>query len=208
MNPGELGAHAWIFFTSISLVVLALVVEWPLVWFYASRAPVRATRSDPLVTLATGCFVVLVTGAGIGSALLPPPPLAVFGIVLAASGLALRAWAIHALGRSFGLTLGVRSSHRLITSGPYRYIRHPAYTGALALLLGLALTVCIWQALLGIGLLTAAVRLRVRKEDAILRRAFGELFAAYEASVPPFLPRPLPRRPRGQRTLLANEGGE
>ncbi|KAI8346950.1 hypothetical protein B0O80DRAFT_503072 [Mortierella sp. GBAus27b] len=49
--------------------------------------------------------------------------------VLAVAGTALRRWSYYALDRFFTYELAIRPGHRLISHGPYRFIRHPGYTG-------------------------------------------------------------------------------
>jgi protein-S-isoprenylcysteine O-methyltransferase Ste14 len=51
----------------------------------------------------------------------------------------LRAWSIAALGRFFQYHIEVQAEHRVVTDGPYRYVRHPSYTGMALVLAGIAL---------------------------------------------------------------------
>ncbi len=66
-------------------------------------------------------------------------PAAAGGLVITLAGVALASWSRIELGQYFSTTLGVKKEHQLITTGPYRWIRHPIYTGLLLLLLGAAL---------------------------------------------------------------------
>jgi protein-S-isoprenylcysteine O-methyltransferase Ste14 len=65
--------------------------------------------------------------------------LGVIGVVVFASGLALAVWARVYLGRNWGMPMTVRAEPELVTSGPYRFVRHPIYTGILLGVLGTAL---------------------------------------------------------------------
>ena len=65
------------------------------------------------------------------------------GVVLFVAGLLLRWWAIIVLGRFFTVDVSIAEGHELIESGPYRFIRHPSYTGALLAFLGFARTVAV-----------------------------------------------------------------
>ncbi|KAF8325205.1 uncharacterized protein EI90DRAFT_2178505 [Cantharellus anzutake] len=81
--------------------------------------------------------------------------LALFAFI---AGGALRLWAIHTLGRLFTFTLTIREGHKLITSGPYAYVRNPSYTGFYILWAGgLILGTTSEQAERAIGLRTAIV---------------------------------------------------
>src|ERR1035437_7867507 len=51
----------------------------------------------------------------------------VAGIVLMAAGIGLRIWSIATLGRFFQYWIQVQPGHRVVTGGPYRYVRHPSY---------------------------------------------------------------------------------
>lgn len=78
------------------------------------------------------------------------------GVALFVVGLALRWYAIVYLGRFFTVDVAIAADHRVVDSGPYRYLRHPSYTGALL-----------------------AFMRRIEVEETALRRALGESYAAY-----------------------------
>jgi protein-S-isoprenylcysteine O-methyltransferase Ste14 len=65
--------------------------------------------------------------------------IAVAGAVLCVLGLAFAIWARVALGRSWGMPMTIHAHPELVTSGPYRYVRHPIYTGLSAMLIGTSL---------------------------------------------------------------------
>ena len=95
-------------------------------------------------------------------------------------GLALRWYAIVYLGRFFTVNVAIASDHRLIDSGPYRFIRHPSYTGALMAFLGLGLTLGNWVSL---ALLLAPTLMvfqrRMDVEEGALLQAFGPRYQDY-----------------------------
>jgi protein-S-isoprenylcysteine O-methyltransferase len=107
------------------------------------------------------------------------------------AGLILRFWAVRTLGRFFRTTVFLQDEHRLITSGPYRLLRHPSYTGAVLVIAGVGLAMANWLSLL-IGLLTGplAYLWRIRVEEAALEAQFGESFRrnrAHTWAVIPFI---------------------
>jgi protein-S-isoprenylcysteine O-methyltransferase Ste14 len=63
------------------------------------------------------------------------------GMILALTGGAFRLWAFQALGRHFTFELSVLKDHELVTTGPYAIVRHPSYTGLVALMWGTTLTI-------------------------------------------------------------------
>ncbi len=101
-----------------------------------------------------------------------------FGVGLA--GLALRAASIRSLGSEFTRNLQVASDHRLVVDGPYRHLRHPSYTGAILIFLGVGiglgngLSVVACLVLPAIGYLE-----RIPREEALLRSELGEPYVLY-----------------------------
>jgi protein-S-isoprenylcysteine O-methyltransferase len=100
---------------------------------------------------------------------------AVFGL-----GLALRWYSIVYLGRFFTVNVAIHSGHEVIDTGPYRFIRHPSYTGALLAFLGLALSLANWWslALIMVPVLWAFTR-RMSVEESALANALGAPYIQY-----------------------------
>ena len=70
---------------------------------------------------------------------------------------------------------------RLVTRGPYNYIRHPSYTGSLLILTGLSLTIGTWLgSLFAFVVSLIAHEYRIRVEEEALREAFGSDYEEYE----------------------------
>ncbi|MEA9786447.1 methyltransferase family protein [Xanthomonas campestris] len=99
---------------------------------------------------------------------------------LIAGGLGLRVWAIQVLARWFTVDVTIQADHQLVRSGPYRWLRHPSYTGALLCFYGMALGMGNALSLLVIVLPVTWVFLRrIRVEEAALRHAFPTRYADY-----------------------------
>ena len=112
----------------------------------------------------------------------PPAALLAAGLVLMWGGLALRAWSIHHLGGLFRAIVVIQPGHRLVTDGPYRYLRHPSYSGALLAAVGFGVALGHWTSLLALlAGWAVGVVYRVRVEEAALRDAFGPEYEAYRA---------------------------
>lgn len=103
------------------------------------------------------------------------------GYFLVVFGLCLRWFSIWKLGRAFTVSVKIVDNHQLNTSGIYKYIRHPSYTGLLLYYLGLAL---VMQNLVSLMLLIfapfIAVLYRIRQEETVLVRHFGAKYLAYQ----------------------------
>jgi len=108
------------------------------------------------------------------------PALEIAGLALYAGGFLLMAWALVVLGRSYQLGgSDPRAGDRLVLAGPYRAIRNPMYTAALAIALGLA---CLLQSLAILAVFAAylpLVLLLIPVEEQGLREKYGEAYAAY-----------------------------
>jgi protein-S-isoprenylcysteine O-methyltransferase Ste14 len=110
------------------------------------------------------------------------PPALVFwaGIVLVLTGVGLRIWAALTLKRVLRTVVTPQDGHPLVTSGPYRMLRNPAYAGTLLTLLGLGVALGSWPSVLVAGggaLLGCCVRIPV--EERALQARFGEAYALW-----------------------------
>jgi protein-S-isoprenylcysteine O-methyltransferase Ste14 len=97
----------------------------------------------------------------------------------------------RALGRQWRIDAGLSADHELVTSGPYRLVRHPIYTSLLCILLGTGFLITPWWLLLAALLLfIIGTEIRVRIEDHLLASQFGDRFAEYQKRVPAYIPFP------------------
>jgi protein-S-isoprenylcysteine O-methyltransferase len=112
-----------------------------------------------------------------------------FGGVLFVFGLLLRWYAIRYLGRYFTVNVAIAADHRVIDTGPYRYVRHPAYSGSLLEFLGLGITFGNW---LSLALLLLPVLLafahRIGIEERALSQALGDAYVRYMARTKRLIP--------------------
>ena len=118
-----------------------------------------------------------------------PLPCYLAGLALFLVGLFIRWAAIIHLGRFFTVNVAIAEDHCLITTGPYRYVRHPSYSGALLIFFGLGLCTLNYWALAAIFLpICAAFLWRIRVEEAALRDAFGERYESYSIKTRRIIP--------------------
>jgi protein-S-isoprenylcysteine O-methyltransferase len=107
----------------------------------------------------------------------------VFGVgsFLFVLGVALRWYAVIHLGRFFTTNVAISADHDLVDSGPYRFVRHPSYTGSLLAMLGVALVLFQnWASVLIVLVPICAVMLwRIRIEEQALKEALGERYSTY-----------------------------
>ena len=116
--------------------------------------------------------------------------LAVATMAISAASVWITIAAVRTLGKQWSYQARLVEGHKLIVSGPYRFVRHPIYTGMFGKLLATGLAISHWIGLLPAVLVFAiGTAIRVRSEEKLLRDAFGEDFEAYTRYVPAILPR-------------------
>jgi len=113
----------------------------------------------------------------------------IFGVCVTAGGVAFAIWARKHLGENWSATVSIRAEHELIGTGPYRYVRHPIYTGMLLALIGTVLVLGEVRGLIGLGIAVVSFYLKAHKEDVWLGREFGKRFEAHTKQTGMFLPR-------------------
>jgi len=113
----------------------------------------------------------------------------VFTVAIAAGSAWLIEGAVRTLGKQWAMRARLIEDHKLITVGPYAYVRNPIYTGMLGMLIATGLATEHWI-LLPVAVVIFAVGLviRVRSEEKLLRDAFGEEFEQYAKRVPAVIP--------------------
>jgi protein-S-isoprenylcysteine O-methyltransferase Ste14 len=93
------------------------------------------------------------------------------------------------LGKSFRMTVEVDTGQKVVDTGPYRWVRHPSYSGILLLLAGLGLVYGNWPALGILLVLPAGVLIhRIFVEEAVLTEVIGRAYAVYAARTKRLVP--------------------
>jgi len=102
-------------------------------------------------------------------------PFFIVGLALMASGIYIRQWAIFTLGRFFTADVRVHSQQTVVDRGPYRWVRHPSYSGLIIFFLGLGLALTNWMSLLVLlAVPTAGLVIRIRSEEGALLAGLGD----------------------------------
>lgn len=129
--------------------------------------------------LAAGWFAATGVGAArsVGAALLGG------GIVGIWIGIALRQWAVWVLGPFFTVAVRVSDRQAVVDHGPYRWVRHPAYSGLLLSTIGLGMALENWLSLLSLVILpVVGLVIRIRVEERALLIMLGEPYRVYAAA--------------------------
>jgi len=102
------------------------------------------------------------------------------GVGIVWLGVGLRVWAVWALGRFFRREVTIFADQTVVEDGPYRWVRHPAYTGDLLIAFGFSLAWGSWVgAAVALAVAVAGHVPRIRVEEAALRGALGESYERY-----------------------------
>ena len=170
--------------------------ELGLALFRRSRRILGATPSDGgslrllwiVITLAvTMAFVA----AGFRRGRLPFQPIWIRNAALAlfAGGLAFRWWAVITLGKFFTVDVATHGDHALVSTGPFRYVRHPSYTGLLLAFLGLGVSLGnVFSLLVLMTPIVVTLSYRMRVEEEALRQSLGADYEAYCARTKRLIP--------------------
>jgi protein-S-isoprenylcysteine O-methyltransferase Ste14 len=143
-----------------------------------------------VVGVAAGVVVAIRSADGVEATTIPGRwvPLVV-GLALMWAGIALRQWAVWALGRFFTVVVRVADGQSVVDRGPYGWVRHPSYTGLLLTLTGLGAALGNWLSVLALAVLPSiGLVIRIRVEERALLAALGEPYREYAGRHPRLLP--------------------
>jgi protein-S-isoprenylcysteine O-methyltransferase Ste14 len=160
-----------------------LIVALWIVWTAAAFFVKRTRRKEPLRTMLTERVPVVVGMLVlIRPRWLPPalshrfiaegPGIALLALVLVIAGMLFAYWARAHLGRNWSGEVMVKVGHTLITSGPYRSVRHPIYSGMTLALVGTVLATVAPYGFIALALILFGFLVRVRLEEALMRETF------------------------------------
>ena len=123
---------------------------------------------------------MLAPGLAPAAAIRPTGVAFAIGIATYLAGFAMRRWSEMTLGRYFTFTVMTSADQPVITSGPYRFVRHPGYAGVLLVVLGSGLVTGNWIGLAAWTLLVMAPLLyRIHVEEDALQTALGDRYRTY-----------------------------
>lgn len=175
-------------------VDVVIGVGWLAFWVYwlGAAVGVKAARTQWRRFAATRLVIVLVVLALVRIGAFREhathdPWVAALGVAVFASGLGVAVWARICLGRNWGTPMTEKADPELVTSGPYRWVRNPIYSGLILAMVGTAMAVSVYwlvlAALLGCYLVYSAL-----VEERFLAAQFPEQYAAYKRSTKMLVP--------------------
>ncbi len=178
------------------MTVLGLWAAWLGSWVLAPRGTSvrgRPTRGAQVVyTLAVDAgFVLMVAPVlrALGPRLYALPMSVAWALVGAVvAGLALCWWARRRLGRNWSWNVTLKKDHAIIDSGPYRFVRHPIYTGLIVAGVGTAVLEAKVLSFAGFAVMTAGLWIKARLEERFLSHELGDAYRAYARRTGMLLP--------------------
>ncbi|KAF1007267.1 MAG: hypothetical protein GAK28_01906 [Luteibacter sp.] len=176
----------------IAPVIAAAWIVFGLYWWWGWLRVKRAARSEPLLPRLLKYWLPLAIavafigperwfhGSWLGERMYPASTIiAVVGVLLTVSGVAFACWARYVLGRNWSSVVQVKQDHELIQSGPYRWVRHPIYTGLLLAFLGTAVAIGEWRGPLCVVIVAVSFWFKLRLEERWMRDNFGATYEQY-----------------------------
>jgi protein-S-isoprenylcysteine O-methyltransferase len=154
---------------------------------YRRRLPAGATSHDSgsRVFLISSVWVTVAAAIGLAFAFpdvaIKSGRTAIFitGLALMLAGLAFRWYSIRVLGSSFTCDVSTKPGQTVVQSGPYRWVRHPSYTGALVTIVGMLLCCLNLASLAAIVFVAAGYAYRIRVEERALATELGSTYRDY-----------------------------
>lgn len=154
---------------------------------------ILATLRPVGLTCLLALITYLVNPAWMAWSAMPVPAWArLTGVAVWAIASALLAWTLRSLGPNLTDTVVTRKVHALVTTGPYRWVRHPFYDSVYLLLVASALIAANWLVLLSGTLVFVLLAVRTATEERNLLARFGESYRQYRQATGRFLPRAAP----------------
>jgi protein-S-isoprenylcysteine O-methyltransferase Ste14 len=115
-------------------------------------------------------------------------PIACAAAFLCVAGLGFALWARVTLGRNWSGVVTLKEGHELVQRGPYRFVRHPIYTGVLIMFFATALVQSHLAGFVGVLLMFASFWIKLDREETLMLRQFPERYAAYQKGVKRIIP--------------------
>ena len=174
-------------FWIISEIVLARLKHSDTAGTKQDKSSLRILWSTIILAITAGYLLAL---SRVGTIPAVSYYAAISGLVLIVVGLVVRWIAILTLWKFFTVDVSIANDHRLVNTGFYKLVRHPAYTGSLLSFLGLGVVFSNWLTLLVIFVpITIAFVYRIKVEERALLTFFGDQYVRYCAETKRLIPR-------------------
>ena len=177
------------------VVDFVIFAGWLAFWIYWLAAAVGVKSGHAGWTRFAGfrvgiiLVVLLLVRAGVfkDHTVISDPWLQGIGLAVFVLGLALAIWARVYLGRNWGMPMSQKADPELVTTGPYRSIRHPIYSGIILAMIGTTIAVSLYW-LVGVVLIGACFTYSATAEERFMASRFPETYPGYKRSTKMLIP--------------------
>ena len=112
----------------------------------------------------------------------------IIGGLVCGLGLFVSLWARWSLAGNWSGDVTFKQEHELIKSGPYRFVRHPIYTGMLTMCLGTAVDIGQLRGWLALLIMTVTFWIKLKQEERLMLQHFPSEYTAYQQQVKALVP--------------------
>jgi protein-S-isoprenylcysteine O-methyltransferase Ste14 len=178
-----------------SVLVLVSAIQGTFIAILRKRAPATKAKSESKSSKSRiwslSPLLALFVALSLAYTQIGPLPDSVFypGLLIAILGYSILYWGYWTLGRNFSTELTIYQDHQLVERGPYRFVRHPVYSGLLLATVGFGLAVQSWAAIVcDLIIYAVAFGYRLRAEEKLLISEFGDQYKSYSRRVKRLIP--------------------
>ncbi len=180
------------FFQNISVIILCWIVfllYWLISSFFVKKSETRRNWKSQIIwriviVVLVIIFIVISKNQSDLKGILQPffsssLVLQIIWTVLTVSGLVVAVWARTVLGRNWSGYVTYKKDHELVTEGPYKFVRHPIYTGAILMVIG---TFLYYPNIFVLSFLiswSTMFMIRTKEEEKIMIKLFGKRYLDY-----------------------------
>ncbi len=188
----------------MSLYAYGIRLSWLAVllyWAWSARGVKRPAAQESLVVRFFAYVLPLVVAAVLlgpahwfghswlnGQLIRDTSLSAAVGMGIGVAGAALCIWSRISLGRNWSASVQLKQDHELIQRGPYRFVRHPIYTGFLLLFVGSAVMIGEWRGVVSVAIVFVSFWRKLRLEERWLGEHFGPAYQVYRGRTKALIP--------------------
>jgi protein-S-isoprenylcysteine O-methyltransferase Ste14 len=177
------------------VIVLVILVTWIAFWIYwlAAAVGVRSGRTRWGRFVGFRVAAVLIVLLLVRTRVLKhhtvthDPWREGIGLAVFLAGLAVAIWARRYLGRNWGMPMSEKADPELVTTGPYREVRHPIYSGLILAMVGTAVAVT-WYWLIAVALVGGYFIYSATREERYMTTLFPDAYPGYKQSTKMLIP--------------------
>jgi protein-S-isoprenylcysteine O-methyltransferase Ste14 len=172
----------------ISWCWIIFCLVWLFAWGWSKPTSVRKSSTRRILYLATLLVGVLLIWNGGSLFNYSPFNILIFNSnlktlliadVFAIVGVIVAVWARFTLGSNWSGSVQIKKDHQLITTGPYRFVRHPIYSGVLSLALAQVLSIANVASVMALIILTISFYIKLKLEEEYMLSQFPNEYPAY-----------------------------